>query len=84
MTSWEREIMESLQFKVAVFVGNLITGDIEVLLYNAETFKKYFDDKVKSAPQNEKINTFEYGVKRDLEQYVEQIKRFSRDFKGYY
>lgn len=84
LTSWERETMESLQFKATVFVGNFITGDIEVLPYNAETFKKYFDDKVKSAPQNEKINTFEYGVKRDLEQYVEQIKRFSRDFKLYY
>jgi len=84
LTSWERETMESLQFKATVFVGNFITGDIEVLPYNAETFKKYFDDKVKSAPQNEKINTFEYGVKRDLEQYVEQIKRFSRDFKGCY
>ena len=74
MTSWERETMESLQFKATVFVGNFITGDIEVLPYNAETFKKYFDNKVKSAPQNEKINTFEYGVKRVLDQFVEQIK----------
>ena len=84
LTSWERETMEGLQFKATVFVGNFITGDVEVLPYNVETFKKYFDYKVKNAPQNEKINTFEYGVKRDLEQYVEQIKRFSRDFKVYY
>lgn len=84
LTSWERETMEGLQFKATVFVGNFITGDVEVLPYNVETFKKYFDDKVKNAPQNQKINTFEYGVKRDLEQYVEQIKRFSRDFKVYY
>lgn len=84
LTSWERETIEGLQFKATVFVGNFIAGDVEVLPYNVETFKKYFDDKVKNAPQNEKINTFEYGVKRDLEQYVEQIKRFSRDFKGCY
>ncbi len=84
LTSWERETMDGLQFKATVFVGNFITGDVEVLPYNVETFKKYFDDKVKNAPKNEKINTFEYGVKRDLEQYVEQIKRFSRDFKVYY
>lgn len=84
LTSWERETMESLQFKATVFVGNFISGDVEDLPYNVETFKIYFDDKVKNAPQNEKINTFEYGVKRDLEQYVDQIKRFSRDFKAYY
>lgn len=84
LTSWERETMEGLQFKATVFVGNFITGDVEVLPYNVETFKMYFDDKVKSAPQNEKINTYEYDVKSDLEQYVDQIKRFSRDFKAYY
>lgn len=84
LTSWERETMEGLQFKATVFIGNFIAGDVELLLYNAETFKKFYDDKVKNAPQSEKINTFEYGVKRDLEQYVEQIKRFSRDFKLYY
>lgn len=84
LTSWEREIMESLQSKAIIFLGNFVSGDSEDIPYNAETFKGYYEDKVKNAPQNEKINTFEYGVKRDLEQYVDQIKRFSMDFKTYY
>ena len=46
--------------------------------YLEKKSNKDLDDKVKNAPQSEKINTFEYGVKRDLEQYVEQIKRFSK------
>ena len=84
LTSWERETMESLQEKAILFLANFVSGDSEILPYNAETFKEYYEDKVRNAPQNEKINTFEYDVKRDLEQYVDQIKRFSRDFKSYY
>lgn len=84
LTSWECETMKSLQSKAMIFLGNFVSGDCEILPYNAETFKEYYKDKVKNAPQNEKINTFEYDVKRDLEQYVDLIKRFSRDFKVYY
>ena len=84
LTSWERETMESLQEKAILFLANFVSGDSEILPYNAETFKEYYEDKVRNAPQNEKINTFEYDVKRDLEQYVDQIKRFSKDFKVYY
>ena len=84
LTTWERETLESLQAKAIIFVGNFITGDVEVLPYNVETFKIYYETKIKEAPQNEKINTFEYSVKTDLEKYTEQIKRFVRDFKAYY
>lgn len=84
LTSWECEIVESLQAKAIIFLGNFVVGDNDVLPYNADSFKNYYEDRVKNAPQNEKINTFEYGVKRDLEKYTDQIKRFSRDFKAYY
>ena len=69
-----------MQAKAIILLGNFVSGDSEILPDNAEPFKEYYGDKVRNVPQNEKINTFEYGVKRDLEQYVERIKRFSRDF----
>ena len=84
LTLWECETMKSLQSKAMIFLGNFVSGDCEILPYNTETFKEYYKYKVQNAPQNEKINTFEYDVKRDLEQYVDRIKRFSRDFKVYY
>lgn len=84
LTSWECETLEGLQSKAMIFLGNFVSGDCEILPYDTETFKEYYKEKVKNAPQNEKINAFEYDVKRDLEQYVDRIKRFSRDFKLYY
>ena len=84
LTSWERDTLKSLQAKAIIFVGNFITGDVEILPYNVESFKLYYDTKVKEAPQKQDFNVYINMVKGDLEKYAEEIKRFSRDFKNYY
>lgn len=42
----------------------------------------FFTETAKVAPQNEKINTYLYEVKKSIEEYGEQIRFFTNEFKN--
>ncbi len=84
LTSWERETVDMLQSSATVFLGNFGINEEMNFSYDAKKFQEIYERNVKDAPQNEKINTFQYSVIRDLEKYVDKVKSFCRDFKGYY
>lgn len=47
-------------------------------------FCNFYDEKVRTAPQNEKINVFTHKIKTDIEKYSKHIEQFCEDFKHYY
>ena len=52
--------------------------------YTKTLFCDYYNTKVRTAPQNEKINTYTHSVKTDLEKYSTRVKQFCEDFKYCY
>lgn len=84
LTTWERDTVKQLQLCASSFVGDFGISAADINQYNAVSFGEYYNEKVKAAPQNEKINCFTSMVQRDLKKYSEQIKLFCTEFKGYY
>lgn len=84
LTTWEQETIRYLQLSAMT-----VSDDFGIKPENADKYTKahfcdYYSNKVKTAPQNEKINTYTYSVKTDIEKYSTRVKQFCEDFKYCY
>ena len=84
LTTWEQETIRYLQLSAMT-----VSDDFGIKVENASKFTKalfcdYYNTKVRTAPQNEKINTYTHTVKTDLEKYSTRVKEFCEDFKYCY
>ena len=84
LTTWEQETIRYLQLSAMT-----VSDDFGIKAENAGKYTKaffcdYYNTKVRTAPQNEKINTYIHTVKTDLEKYSTRVKQFCEDFKYCY
>ena len=84
LTTWEQETIRYLQLSATT-----VSDDFGIKAENASKYTKalfcdYYNTKVQTAPQNEKINTYTHAVKTDIEKYSTRIKQFCEDFKYCY
>lgn len=84
LTTWEQETVKNLQFSALVLSNDFDITAENVGKYTATQFCNFYNDKVRTAPQNEKINTFTHTIKADIEKYSKHIEQFCEDFKHYY
>ena len=84
LTTWEQETIRYLQLSATT-----VSDDFGIKAENSGKYTKaffcyYYNTKVQTAPQNEKINTYIHTVKTDLEKYSTRVKQFCEDFKYCY
>ena len=84
LTTWEKETIRYLQFSAMT-----VSDDFGIKAENSSQYTKaffcdYYNNKVRTAPQNEKINTYTYTLKTNLEKYSTRVKQFCEDFKYCY
>lgn len=84
LTTWEQETIRYLQQSAII-----LSDDFGINAENSEKYTKsffcdYYNTKVRTAPQNEKINTYTHTVKTNLEKYSTRVKQFCEDFKYCY
>ncbi len=84
LTTWELETVKNLQLSALVLSNDFGITEENVRKYTATQFCNFYNDKVRTAPQNEKINTFTHTIKVDIEKYSKHIEQFGEDFKHYY
>ena len=84
LTTWEQETIKCLQLSAMTVSDDFGIKADNVGKYTKALFCDYYNNKIKTAPQNEKINTYTYTVKTDLEKYSTLVKRFCEDFKYCY
>lgn len=84
LTTWEQEMVKNLQHSALVLSNDFGITAENVEKYTATQFSFFYNDKVRTAPQNEKINTFTHTIKSDIEKYSKHIEQFYEDFKHYY
>lgn len=84
LTTQERDAVKQLQLYANSFFSDLGIHEDNIRQYNVVSFSELYNEKVRTAPQNEKINNFTYTVQRALNKYSEQIKLFCNEFKQFY
>ena len=84
LTTWEQETVKSLQHSAIVLSDDFGITAENCGEYSATQFCSFYDEKVRTAPQNEKINVFTHTLKTDIEKYSKHIEQFFEDFKHYY
>lgn len=84
LTTWEQETVKSLQHSAIVLSDDFGITAENCGEYSATQFCSFYDEKVRTAPQNEKINVFTHTIKTDIEKYSKHIEQFFEDFKHYY
>ncbi len=84
LTTWECDVVKQLQLCANSVVSSLGICAENIDQYNVVSFSEFYDQKVRTSPQNEKINNFTYMVQKDLKKYSEQIELFCNEFKQYY
>ena len=84
LTTWERDTVKRLQLYSNSFVSDLGICVEKIKQYNIISFSEFYNERVRTAPQNEKFNDFTYAVQRNLKRYTEQVKSFCDEFKQYY
>ena len=84
LTTWEQETIRSLQLSAMTVSDNFGIRSENTGKYTKALFCDYYNTKVRTAPQNEKINTYTHTVKTDLEKYSTRVKQFCEDFKYCY
>ncbi len=70
--------LKSSLYSVASSI-QILSDDFEK--YNIDDFCEFFIESKKSAPQNEKINTYTYNVEESLKKYEHNIKMCMEEFK---
>lgn len=84
LTTWEQETLKNLQHSAMVLSEDFGISAENFREYSATQFCIFYDEKVRTAPQNEKINVFTHKIKTDIEKYSKHIEQFCEDFKHYY
>ena len=84
LTTWEQETVKSLQHSAIVLSDDFGITAENCGEYSATQFCSFYNEKVRTAPQNEKINVFTHTIKTDIEKYSKHIEQFFEDFKHYY
>lgn len=84
LTTWEQETIRYLQLSATTVSDDFGIKAENAGKYTKDFFCDYYNTKVQTAPQNEKINTYIHTVKTDLEKYSTRVKQFCEDFKYCY
>ena len=84
LTTWEQETIRYLQLSAMTVSDNFGIKAENAGKYTKSLFCDYYNTKVRTAPQNEKINTYTHTVKTELEKYSTRVKQFCEDFKYCY
>lgn len=84
LTTWEQETIRYLQLSAMTVSDDFGIKAENAVKYTKAFFCDYYNTKVRTAPQNEKINTYIHTVKTDLEKYSTRVKQFCEDFKYCY
>ena len=84
LTTWEQETIRYLQLSATTVSDDFGIKAETSGKYTKAFFCDYYNTKVQTAPQNEKINTYIHTVKTDLEKYSTRVKQFCEDFKYCY
>lgn len=69
LTTWEQETLKNLQHSAMVLSEDFGISAENFREYSATQFCIFYDEKVRTAPQNEKINVFTHKIKTDIEKY---------------
>ncbi len=84
LNTGEKETVELLKSSAIVLSDDFGINEDNSGHYTQLSFCDYYNEKVKEAPQNDKINTFTHSVKTDIEKYSTRVKQFCEDFKYCY
>lgn len=83
LKTWEKESIEQLQLYSTAVVGDIGIDSQHFTEYNVISFSEHFNEKVKSAPQSDKFNSFINILETDMKKYIEKINIVTDDFKNY-
>ena len=67
------EAVKQIEYSAEALLKNISYDKTVFENMSLEEFEKIYREKVKKAPQNEKINVFQSDMKRDLERYKDSI-----------
>ena len=84
LTTWEQETVRNLKFSAITVSDDFGIREENVNTYTKAQFCDFYNNKIKTAPQSDKINTYAYTVKRDLEKYSNRVNQFCEEFKYCY
>ncbi|MEE0139313.1 hypothetical protein [Fusobacterium ulcerans] len=82
LTTWELDTLKQLQTYLDSVIYSIKISSDDFCNYSIDDFCDFFTETTKVAPQNEKINTYLYGVKKSIEEYGEQIRFCTNEFKN--
>jgi len=78
---WELEAVKQIKYSAEALLLNISYDKTVIENMILEEFEKIYREKVKNAPQNEKINVFQSDMKRDLERYKDSIISAKEELK---
>ena len=84
LKTWEKESVESLHMSALAVVNDIGIAYDELLKYDVNSFVKYYNDKIKTSPQNDDFNFITNTLQRDIKKYTEQVKMRCVEFKSYF
>lgn len=73
LKDWESECIRTLNTYSNSLLFNIMQEYEEFPKLNGDDFAKYYKNRIKTAPQNEKINTYISFINTDIENYKSQI-----------
>ena len=83
LKTWEKESIEQLQLYSTAVVGDIGIDSEHFTEYNATSFSEHYNEKVKSAPQSDKFNSFISILETDIKKYSDKINIVAEDFKNF-
>lgn len=81
LKTWEKESIEQLQLYSTAVVGDVGIDCEHFTEYNVMSFSEYYNEKVKSAPQSDKFNSFISILATDIKKYAEKVSFVADEFK---
>lgn len=83
LKTWEKESIVQLQLYSSAVVGDIGIDSEHFAEYNVTSFSDYYNEKVKSAPQSDKFNSFINILETDIKKYADKVNFVADDFKGF-
>lgn len=81
---WEKEDLEQLQMCASSIVFDIGIDVEKINDFTLERFAEHYNNKVATAPHNDKFNNFTFTLKKDIEKYSDKINFVFDEFKPYY
>ncbi|WP_131451055.1 hypothetical protein [Ruminiclostridium papyrosolvens] len=82
LSYWELDSIKQLQLYADIFLKDICHDENTLINMGSTEYISYHNKRIKDAPQNEKINTFKYTIKKDAEKYAEQVNLCRDEFKN--